>query len=319
MSGHDVGGRRQPQRVAAIGAVVALGLALAACGSSGGEKSHSARVAAGALNRPPVLLGAKNFTEHLVLGQLYAQALRAKGYRVSLKQDMPSTEAIHKALTSGQIDGYAEYTGKLLSAVAHSTAAQPSRRAAHDAVATFEARRGLAVLDETPFENVDAVAVRPGFARQHKLRALGDLKRLLSFTLGGPREFENRLTGLAGMKRVYGITRVTFRPLSIGLQYAALDTRRIQAADVFTTDPALRFGGYTVLADPKHVLGVGHVVPIFNQKVIAAEGPAFARTINAVSARLTTRAMQKLNAAVDVDKESPADAARSFLRANGLG
>ncbi|PZS36593.1 MAG: hypothetical protein DLM61_00010, partial [Pseudonocardiales bacterium] len=89
-------------------------------------------------------------------------------------------------------------------------------------------------------------------------------------------------------------------------------------ADVFTTDARLRSGSYTVLDDPKHVFGFQHVVPIFNRKVIAAEGPGFAQTINALSARLTTRAMQKLNAAVDIDKDSPEKAARAFLRANGL-
>lgn len=291
---------------------------MASCGSSGEEKPVAGPGVPAALHRPPVLLGAKSFTEQVVLGQLYAQALRAQGYTVALKQDIGSTEAIHEALTSGQIDGYAEYTGTLLSAVAQITEPKRSRRAAYDAVKAFEARRGLAVLDETPFENVDAVAVKAGFARQNKLKEVGDLRRLGSVKLGGPREFENRLTGLAGVKRTYGITRVAFEPLSIGLQYAALDKGQIRAADVFTTDPALRSGNYTVLEDPRHVFGFGHVVPIVNRKVISAEGPGFAQTIDAVSAKLTTRAMQKLNAAVDVDKETPADAARAFLEANGL-
>lgn len=253
-----------------------------------------------------------------MLGQLYAQALRAKGYKVALKQDIVSTQSIHEALTSGQIDGYLEYTDKFLSAVAQVTAPQRSPRAARGAVMAFEARRGLAVLDDTPFEHVDAVAVKSGFAARRELTEVGDLERLGFVRLGGPREFENRFTGLAGVKRTYGITRVAFKPLSIGLQYAALDQGRIQAADVLTTDPALRSGNYTVLEDPRHVFGFGHVVPIVNRKVISAEGPGFARTINAVSAKLTTRSMRKLNAAVDIDKESPADAANAFLKANGL-
>jgi len=295
-------------------------LAMVSCGPGGEKKSASAsaRGAAAALNRPPVLLGAKNFTEQAVLGQLYAQALRAKGYKVALKQDIVSTQSIHEALTSGQIDGYLEYTDKFLSAVAQVTAPQRSPRAARGAVMAFEARRGLAVLDDTPFEHVDAVAVKSGFAARRELTEVGDLERLGFVRLGGPREFENRFTGLAGVKRTYGITRVAFKPLSIGLQYAALDQGRIQAADVLTTDPALRSGNYTVLEDPRHVFGFGHVVPIVNRKVISAEGPGFARTINAVSAKLTTRSMRKLNAAVDIDKESPADAANAFLKANGL-
>lgn len=319
MSKRDGAGRlRRRTNAAATAVLAAVALSLAACGSGGGKKAASTPAGAAGAGKPPVVLGAGNFTEQLILGQLYTQALAAKGYKVTLKQDIASSQAIHQALTSGQIDAYPEYTGKLLSTVARITAPQPSAQAAYDTAKAFEQRRGLTVLDATPFSNVDAVAVKPGYAKQHKLTEVGDLKRLGSVTIGGPREFETRLAGLAGVKRTYGAAGLMFKPLSFGLQYAALDKGQIQAANVFTTDARLGPGTYTVLADPKHVFGFGQVVPVVSQKVIAAEGPEFAQTINAVSAKLTTRAMQRLNAAVDIDKDLPAEAARAFLEDNGL-
>ncbi len=297
-------------------ALAALLVSLAACGPGGGEETVATAKRGPGVGRPPVVLGAGDFTEQLVLGQLYTQALRAQGYHATLRPNIPSTELLHGALANGQIDGYAEYTGKLLTQVALITRRQSSAQAAYDTVRAFERRRGLTVLMRTPFSNVDALAVRASFAKQHQLVGVGDLAGLGSVKLGGPREFEARLTGLAGVKRSYGVPHVDFTALSIGQQYAALDRGRIQAADVFTTDPALRSGRYVVLEDPRHVFGFGHIVPIFNRQVIAAEGASFARIINAVSSKLTTRAVQRLNAAVDVDKHSPADAARTFLRSN---
>ena len=300
------------------GLALLAALATAACGGRGDTGAVQPSGAKPGAGKPPVLIGARNFTEQLVLGQLYAQALRARGYDVTVRPDIASAELIHKALASGQIDGYAESTRTLLTSVAHITRRQPTARAAHAAAKAFEARRGFVVLAPTPFSDVDAVAVTSALARRNGLRALGDLRRLPALRLGGPREFETRLNGPTGVARAYGLTGVTFVPLSIGQQYGALDRGRIQAANVVTSDPRLRAARYVVLDDPRQVLGVGNVIPIFNRTVIAAEGPDFARTVDAVSARLSLRAVRELNAAVEVDKASPAEAARRFLRAHGL-
>jgi osmoprotectant transport system substrate-binding protein len=87
---------------------------------------------------------------------------------------------------------------------------------------------------------------------------------------------------------------------------------------VFTTDPQLTTGKYTVLTDPKNVFGFQNVAPIVKQSVLSAEGPAFAQTIDAVSALLTIPAIQKMNAAVALDQQNPATVAHQFLVANHL-
>ena len=305
-----------------VAAMLALGLVVvvAACGSSSKSSKTTSSVPSGqpGSGKPAVTIGDKNFTEQFVLGQLYAQALQAKGYKVAVKSNIGSSELIDKALTSGQISGYPEYTGIVLTAIAHNTKTYSSPEATYQAAKTFENGRGYEVLNMTPFSDVDALATKPPYAKQHKLAAVPDLKGVGRFTLGAAPEFKTRFTGLVGMQKVYGITNVNFKPLTIGLQYKALDSGQIQVADVFTTDGQLQRGSYTVLKDPKNIFGFQNVAPIFSRKVLAAEGPEFTQILNAVSAKLTTQAMQQMNAAVDLDKNSPAAVAKKFLQANGL-
>lgn len=305
--------------ILALVAALALTTGLAACGSSGGDSTSTQSAATQpGKGKPAVTLGTKNFTEQFVLGQLYKQALEAKGYTVALKQNIGSTEIADKALRSGQIDLYPEYIGIFNTAVAGDAKAYPSVEAAFAAGQAYARQHGYTLLPLTPFTDVDALAVTPDYARAHNLRSVADLAAIRGLKLGAPPEFRQRETGLVGLARVYGIRDVDFAPLTIGLQYQALDDGKIDTADVFTTDGQLQSGRYVVLTDPKNVFGFQNVTPIVSTKVLRAEGPAFAATLNAVSRALTTRAMQQMNAAVAIDKQSPADVAKQYLQANGL-
>jgi osmoprotectant transport system substrate-binding protein len=315
---------RDPARPLAALLAVALAIALAACGSDddNGSSSNPATSSSSSeqpgKGKPPVTIGDKNFTEQYVLGELYAQALRAKGFTVKIKANIGSSEIIDKALTSGKLDFYPEYTGVILSELAHAKQRPANPDQAFEAAKKFEEGRGFTMLDKTPFFDSDAIAVKPDFAEKNGLESVADLKKLGSkLRLGGPPEFKTRFEGLIGLKRSYGVNPA-FKPLAIGLQYKALDTGKIDAADVFTTDGALQGGKYKVLKDPKFIFGFQNVSPIVSQKVLDEQGPDFADTLNAVSAKLTTEAMQKMNAAVDLDKQKPAAVAKQFLDANGL-
>jgi osmoprotectant transport system substrate-binding protein len=301
-----------------------LSIALAACGSSKSKPgSSSASTPAPAASgpgagKPAVTLGDKNFSEENILGALYAQALRAKGYKVTLKDNVGSSEIIYKALTAGQIDLYPEYTGVLLSAVAGQTRNPPSASAAYSQARTFVEKHGLTLLKTTPFFDSNALATLPSYASKHGLKSIADLKGLgRSVKLGAPPEFATRFEGLPGIKQEYGVNP-TFVPIAIELSYKALEGGQVDVQNVFTTDGQLLSGKFTLLADPKHVFGFQNVAPIVRRSVLAAEGPAFAETLNKVSALLTIKAIQQMNAAVNVEKQTPASVAQQFLHANGL-
>jgi osmoprotectant transport system substrate-binding protein len=249
---------------------------------------------------------------------LYQQALQAKGYKVTLKPNIGSSEITYKALTSGQIEMYPEYTGVILTVIAGITTPPHSAAQTYSQAQSYVQKHGFTLLSPTPFYDTDAMGTLKSFATKNHLKTISDLKKLgKSVKLGAAPEFATRFEGLIGLKRQYGINP-TFVPLNIGLTYTALDSGKVQLSDVFTTDPQLTTGKYAILSDPKNVFGFQNVAPIVKQSVLSAEGPAFADTINKVSALLTIPAMQKMNAAVALDQQSPAKVAHDFLAANGL-
>ncbi len=319
-----------------LSAILAVGAAvlLAACGSSSSSSSSSsatsstpaattggsstAATSGPGVGKPAVTIGDKNFTEEYILGALYQQALAAKGYKVTLKGNIGSSEIIYKALTSGQIDMYPEYTGTLLTAVAGVTTPPHSAQDAYNQAKAFAEKHGYTLLAKTPFYDSGALGALKAYAQKNKLTSIADLKKLgTAVKLGGAPEFQTRAEGLVGLKQQYGINP-TFVPLAIGLTYKALDSGQVGVSDVFTTDPQLTTGKYVLLSDPKKVFGFQNVAPVVKQSVVAAEGPAFQQTIDKVSSLLTLPAIQKMNAAVALDQQSPATVAHQFLAANGL-
>jgi osmoprotectant transport system substrate-binding protein len=314
----------------ALFAAFSVCLGLTACGgddsettTASGGSSTTATQAADAKpgeGKPEVTLGAKNFTEQFILGELYQQALEAKGWKVNLKSNIGSTEVTDKALTSGKIDLYPEYTGTILSVVKGQTDVPRSAEDTYAQAKAFMQGRGFELLEQTPFEDRDAVAVTKQFAESNGgLASTEDLKQLGSkVTIGGPPEFRTRFAGLKGLREEYGLTRMKFKPLAIGLNYQALDKGRVQAADVFTTDGQLASGKYVVLEDPKAIFGFQNVAPVVSKKVLDAQGSEFAAALDAVSKLLTNEAMQKMNSAAAVDKQKPEAIAQQFLEANGL-
>jgi osmoprotectant transport system substrate-binding protein len=312
----------------ALSVLVALALLVAGCGGSDDKSSSSSSSSSGGSSaaasqpgkgKPPITIGTKDFTEEYVLGELYAQALRAKGYTVNLKRNIGSTEIIDKALTSNQIDAYPEYAGETVTSTFAKNVRTSSREKLTNMAKQLYADRGQVTSNPTPFEDVDAIITLKEFAQKNNLQTVADLKNLDHFTLAGQAPFKGRIAGLKGMKEIYGIHNVTFKQLPPGLQYRALDRGDVDTADAFTTDPQLASGKYTVLKDPEGVFSFQNVLFVVNKaKYDALGGAPFMAVINKVNSLLTAPAIQSMNKAVLTDKKEAADVAGQFLKANGL-
>jgi osmoprotectant transport system substrate-binding protein len=311
-------------RLCTLLAVIAL-LVVAGCGgddssssssSSGGTGSSSSSDQPGQ-GKPAVTIGTKDFTEEFILGNLYAQALEAKGYKVNLKENIGATEITDKALTSGTIDAYPEYTGETTATVfGKNKLYKSAEETAADAKALY-AKRGQDVSDPTPFEDVDAIAATKEFAQKNGLTSVGDLKKLSSFTIGARPEFKDRFVGLKGMEQVYGIKNAKFKQLALGLQYPSLDKGDVDTANVFSTDAQLASGKYQVLKDPEGVFGFQNVLFVIDKnKLQQLGGDQFMSIINGVNKLLTTPAITAMNKAVSIDKQDEATVAKQFLAAN---
>jgi osmoprotectant transport system substrate-binding protein len=293
-----------------------VAIALSGCGSGDDSSGKADKPGDG---KPPVTIATKNFTEEYVLGQLYTQALRAKGFTVVLKQNVGSSEIVDRALADGVIDMYPEYIGVIAQELARAKKRPHTEAETYARAKAYEDKRGFAILRPTPGFDADANAVRPDLARKYHLRSTADLKRLGRFTYGGPPENQTRFQGAVGMRDVYGLNKLVYVPLTIERRYPALDRGRIDVAAVFTTEAQLtQKDKYVLLSDPKGIFGFQNIVPVVSRKVLREQGPAFAAVLNAVSAKLTNEALQAMNAAVDLRKQKPADVARTFLVRNRL-
>ena len=301
--------RKHNRRAAKAAYSIALGVALVL-----GLLASSAPAAQ--TQTTPIIVGAKNFPEQYILGQLYRQALIAEGFQVRYKENIGSTELADAALRSGQITLYPEYTGIMLS-VTHKRKTLPKTATATYRLAKqLYGRRGQTLLRQTPFQDRDVLAVTRATANRYNLTRISHLTRVPELTIAGFPEWETRWRGPIG--RQYGVRGFEFEPIAGISAYQLLDRRDVEAADVFTTDPQLQGRKYKQLADPKNMFGFQHVAPVVDRDLIQQHGARFTSTLNKVSRLLTVKAMQSMLQAVVVNKKPAARVAGQFLKANGL-
>ncbi|MDQ6899576.1 MAG: hypothetical protein M3072_08720, partial [Candidatus Dormibacteraeota bacterium] len=252
----------------------AILLLLTACGgsSSGSAAKPSGLPGAG---KPTIILGDKNFDEEFLLGELYAQAFRAKGYTVTLKSNIGGSELINTTFQSGQINAYPEYLGEVVASDARYEKPLESEAQTEMLAKQYEAAHGGAVMTPvTPFFDTDQLITLKGYAQQHNLTSIEDLKGLGPVKLGDYAAEQTRYAGFVGLQQAYGLTNLEFVPLAAGAPiYAALDSKQVQVGDAFSTDPQLASGNYATLKDPKNIFGFQHVALIIKSSLLQQLGP----------------------------------------------
>ena len=307
-------------------AILALAAALVAtaCGSStkstGGQSSAttagSPATTGATASSPAVTIGSANFPENEVLAYIYADALKKAGVAVTTKVNIGSREVYFKEMENGTLNVFPEYNGALLNYLKPTATA--SSTADVDQALAAALPSSLEVLQPAPAQDSDSVSVTSSFASAHNLKSIGDLKAIESqVTLGAAPEFATRQEGLLGLQKIYGIT-VKFKALdeSGPLTVAALNDGTIQAGDVYTTDPSVAKYHFVALADPMHLFPAQNVVPIVNKSVATA---TITKTLDAVSAALTTSDLVQLVGAVENDHVDPNVAAQQFVTQANLG
>jgi osmoprotectant transport system substrate-binding protein len=310
--------RRAAKAAFAISFGVALLIGLTACGGGGGKKTTSTSSATGP--KPTVTVGTKNFAEEFILGQLYGQALAAKGFKVTYKNNIGSSEVIDTAFKSHKINLYPEYTGVIALDLAKVKNAPKSAAATYQAAQNFEEQsRDAKLLKPTPFYDSDTFTMLTSTAKKDGLKKMSDLSKLKSFSYAALPECDQRITCILGMKTVYHLKNIKFVPLSNVSVYTLLDQGKATGGDGFSTDPLQLDPKYTALVDDKHIFGFQNVAPVVSQSLLkGANGTLLENTLNAVSAKLTLPAMQAMNKAYYVNKATPKEIAAGFLKANGL-
>ena len=308
----------RPRRIAvSIGAAMAL-VTVAACGSDDSSDpfaTGSATSSAGGSSS--VTVGSADFPESVLLAEIYAGALEAKGVTVTKKLNIGSREAYIPALQDGSIDLIPEYTGVLAQYFNKDAKATDPEGVYKELEAALP--ETLTVLEKSAAEDKDSVVVTKATADELGLKSIADLEgKSQDLVLGGPPEWKTRPTGVPGLKKVYSLEFKSFRPLDAGgpLSVQALKNGQIDAANIFTTDPSIPANNFVVLEDPKSLFAAQNVVPLVTK---AKVNPTIEGALNAVSAKLDTPTLTDLLTQVVIDKKDPDAVAGEFLKANGLG
>jgi osmoprotectant transport system substrate-binding protein len=268
-----------------------------------------------------IVVGGKNFTEQLLLAEMTAQLLKAKGFDVD-KRDGMGSQIVRDAQVNGQVDVYWEYTGTSL--VTYNKVTDPmSAEDTYKKVKELDAAAGLTWLDPSSANNTYALAVRSSDPRTDSLNTLSDVAKALNdggdlvIALGA--EFSKRPDGLPGLETAYGFqtTRANLSTMDDGLTYQALNEDQVDLAVVFATDGRISAFNFRVLQDDKGFFPNYALAPVVRTETLEAN-PALEEPLNALSAQLTDDVMQRLNAEVDVEKKTIEEVASTFLGEGGL-
>ncbi len=329
---------RQIRLLLSLALVALLVFTLAACGSddkddesqASGDTATTATTGAdgrAAIARNPdnasttLTIGSKNFTEQKVLGEVYAQALAAAGYTVKTELNLGDEKTALATLERGDISAYPEYTGTALISFFDVAAADLPKdpKTAFDQVKADFAKRDLVALPPTPFTSSNEVAVTKETADKYDLEEISDLEDVAGdLTLYGSPECRQRLDCLLGLEQVYGLKFKKFVPVDLSQRSTVLSGGQADVSIVFTTDPQNAREGFVLLKDDKGMFPPYNSTLVVRKDVYDQAGPDLPKTVEAVNAQLTNENVQELNARVDLDKDTPKQAAQAFLQQFGF-
>lgn len=279
-------------------------LALASCGGGddSGASSGGAPISPGPGNRKvTVTMAYTRSPEQQLLAQVYAQTLRAAGFRVRLARDVGAGGPAVAALEQGRFNAYARFARVLAPEQRHLSA------------------RGVVALPPGPPVRANGLATLARTARKYKLKEISALRdRAPDWTLAVPRSCERARDCLPALKRAYGLDFRRVRRVRPELVHEALRTGRAQVSLVTTTDPHIRRSGEVLLADDRRAFPAAGPVVLVRKALERRGGQALLSAVDKADSGLTEEVVQELNARVEFDDEPPVRVARDYLRATGL-
>lgn len=309
---------RQPRRKQNIAAVTVYALVVILCAAilvpvlAGCKPNGEAR-------RGAVRIGAKNFTEQFILGELLSQLVEAKtNLTVERRFNLGGTMICHRALIKGEIDLYPEYTGTALTAIlGREVVASPQDT--YDAVAeAYRDRFACEWLSPFGFNNTYAITIRQADAETRNWQTLSDLREAApSLNAAFTAEFVERPDGYPGLKEAYGFAFGSARELDAGLMYKALTGGEADVICAFATDGRIAAYKLLPLADDKGFFPPYFAAPVVRSEVLEGH-PELREVLNVLAGNLDDATMQQLNYQVDEGKLAPSDVARRFLRSTGI-
>ncbi|MCH3963457.1 MAG: glycine/betaine ABC transporter substrate-binding protein [Clostridium sp.] len=281
-----------------------LTASLTGCGSKSGTTSS---------DKPTIKVGSKNFTESLVLGELYADALENAGYKVERKLNL-SDSVVHSSLVKGEIDLYPEYTGTGLQSILKEQPKFDAKQVYDEVSKKYKEKFNLIWLDPSSGNDSEGLVITKKASDKYNIHTISDLQKnagKLRYASQG--EFDVRADGMPRLTKVYG--PFNFKDKKIydnGIKYDVLHNDKADVAVAYTTEGQLRKDEFVVLKDDKQAWPPYNVAPVV-RKDILDKNPEIKDILNKVTAKLDDKTLIELNAKVDIDKEEYATVAKDYF------
>jgi glycine betaine/choline ABC-type transport system substrate-binding protein len=261
----------------------------------------------------PLRIGSKNFSEQVILGEIAAEGLEARGIRVDRRLNLGGTFVCHQAMTAGELDLYPEYTGTAYTAILARKPVSDPKLVFDEVSREYRKRWNLAWSPPLGFENTFAIVMRDVDARRLGISKISDLAAHPELRPGFGYEFLEREDGFPGLAKTYGL-QFRQRPvqMDLGLLYQALGSRKVDLVAGNSTDGLIDAIGGVVLEDDKRYFPPYEAAFVVRGEVWE-KNPAVRDFLASLAGAIDAAAMRKLNGAVDKDKRRPEDVAKEFL------
>jgi glycine betaine/choline ABC-type transport system substrate-binding protein len=284
-------------------AAAALPAALAACAPGAGGTGPAG-----------IVVGSKNFTEQVILGEILAALAEREGIPVTRRLNLGGTFICHQALKAGEIDLYVEYTGTALTAILRRPPVASRDEALRAVREAYAAELGLVWTEPLGFNNTFALVVSKEGAERHRLRTISDLARVQDvFRPGFGYEFVERADGYAGLAAAYGLSFARRpREMDLGLIYRALAEGEVDVVAGNSTDGVIASLGLVVLEDDRRYFPPYDAVPVVRGESLRRH-PPLRGILAALGGAIPEDVMRRMNLAVDGDLRDPREAAREFV------
>lgn len=279
------------------------------CGNNTASQSASS---SSSTSKPTIKVGSKDFTESLILGELYADALENAGYKVERKLNLGSS-VVHTSLVKGDIDLYPEYTGTGLLTILKEEPKFDSKQVYDEVSEKYKEKFNLVWLDQAKANDSQGLVITKKAADKYNIHTISDLQKNASnIRFASQGEFDARADGLPALTKVYG--EFKFKDKKIydnGLKYDVLHNDKADLAVAYTTEGQLSKDEFVVLEDDKHVWPPYNIAPVVKEDVLSKNAD-IKDVLNKVTAKLDNKTLIKLNAEVDINKREYAEVAKEF-------
>jgi osmoprotectant transport system substrate-binding protein len=266
------------------------------------------------------VIGAKNFTEQVILGELLAQEIEAKSsLKVERRFYLAGSYICNQALVAGRIDAYVEYTGTALTAILKQPVDRNPKSVLNVVRRLYASRYGVTAADSLGFENTFAMVIRGDDARRLQISTLSQAAPFTpGWRLGVGYEFEQRPDGLPGLSAAYNLHfGGAPRTMDLGLLYRALNAHQVDMIAANSTDGPIQAFGLVALQDDRHYFPPYDAVPLARADALR-RWPQIAVALHALAGRISAEDMRAMNEAVDGQRRDPAEVVREFRMRKGL-